>query len=224
MSALTKLDILRTLSLGLLAIFAASASGGLVSSGTANADEAGYRPWIAAPRQRAPRAPVIPDGLIAGFEDGEVASTVGAGWSISTDASAGGASVAEMTVVDGGAVGSSMSLRVAGTIVGRPGMPAWAGAVFSPGRREFGRANLSAYSGISFWVRGNGAPISVALFAQSLGQDPAQLLRPTTDVWTEHRMPFSDFQGVDAAGLKAISFSGADPGDFEFQIDELRVW
>jgi hypothetical protein len=83
---------------------------------------------------------------------------------------------------------------------------------------------MSAHDGFSFWVRGDSPSISIMLFAQSLGQMPSLKSVPVTTEWTEHRLAFSDFAGVDAAGLLAILFSGADPGDFEFQIDEFRVW
>jgi len=228
---LTEVHIPQILGRALLAIFVVGAGVDHASLDIASADEAsveagraGHRTRVEAPPQRTSRPPVIPDGLIAGFEDGEIGASFGAGWTISTDASVGGGSTAEMAVVEGGADSSSMSLRVTGTIVRRSASAVWAGPVFSPGRREFVAANMSEHAGISFWVRGSGAPISVALFARSLGQDPAMLFRPTTDVWVEHRLAFSDFDGVDPAGLKAISFSGAEPGDFEFQIDELRVW
>jgi len=224
---LTEVHIPQILGRALLAIFVVGAGVDHASLDIASADEAEravHRTRVEAPRQRASRSPVIPDGLIAGFENGEIGASFGAGWTISTDASIGGGSTAEMAVVDGGADNSSMSLRVTGRIVRRSGSEAWAGAVFSPGRREFVAANLSEHAGISFWVRGSGAPMSVAVFARSLGQEPVMLSRPTTDEWVEHRLAFSEFNGVDPAGLKAVSFSGVADGDFEFQIDEFRVW
>jgi len=223
MDRLARSGILPTVNLGLLAILLMAGAAGHARWSTADAAEVGYRPRVEAQR-RGPRAPVIPEGLIAGFEDGEMSATFGAGWQVATDSSAGGASVVEVTVVEGGADDSNMSLRVVGTIVPRPGEPAWAGPVFSPGRQQFARANLSAYEGISFWLRGDGAAMSVSIFSLSLRDSPSTLSLPTTDAWTEHRVAFPDFDMVDAAGINAISFSGVEPGDFEFQIDELRVW
>ena len=163
------------------------------------------------------------DGLIAGFEDGAVSASFGAGWVMNTDATAGGQSAAQMAAVDGGAADTSMSMRVKGKIVPGPGAAAWAGPVFFPGRQPYGAVDMSAYEGISFWVRGDGLPVSVVVFARSLSEDPARVFVPTTDAWTEHRLAFADFDGLNAKGLTAILFSGTEPGDFEFQLDELRV-
>ncbi len=223
MDKLARTGILRIANLGLLAILLLAGIAGYARWDTAGAAETGHRSRVKAQR-RGPRVPVIPDGLIAGFEDGEMSATFGAGWHIATDSSAGGASVAEVTVVEDGAADSSLSLRVVGTLTPRPGEPSWAGPVFSPGRRQFARANLSAYEGISFWLRGDGAQVAVGLFSLNLQDAPSRLLLPTTDAWTEHRVAFSDFDMVEADGINAISFSGAEPGDFEYQIDELRIW
>ena len=50
-------------------------------------------------------------GLVSDFDDGSTATRFRAGWSISTDAMAGGASSAEMAVVDGGATNCSNHLK-----------------------------------------------------------------------------------------------------------------
>jgi len=183
-----------------------------------------YRAEVEASLAPAERAEASEGGLITGFEDGEIGGSFGSGWMVSTDSMIGGASTAEMATVEGGATGTAMSLRVAGSIVsgGAPAM--WAGPMFFPGMQQLAPADMSVYEGISFWARGDGTPISVMMFAQSLGQVPSMHLVPTTDAWVEHTLPFSDFAGVDATGLQAILFSGAQPGDFEFAIDEFRVW
>lgn len=173
--------------------------------------------------QRGRRAAVPEDGLIAGFEDGAVSASFGVGWAMNTDATAGGRSTAEMAAVDGGAADTSMSMRVTGKIVLGPGPVAWAGPVFFPGRQPYGASDMSAHEGISFWARGDGQSVSVVVFARSLPEEPASVLVPTTDVWVEHRLAFADFAGLNPKGLTAILFSGNEPGDFEFQIDELRV-
>ena len=211
-----------------LMIIAVGWAGG-IHLGTAVAEEPraeigpGARPGEAT-AQRGQRVPAIEDGVIASFEDGAISATFGAGWAMNTDADAGGKSEAVMEPVAGGADGSGSSMRVSGKIVPWGGPGAWAGPIFFPGRRPYGAVDMSKYEGISFWVRGDGSPVSVVMFARSLREDPATALVSTTEEWTEHRLPFAAFDGVDSKGLTAIMFSGAEPGDFAFQIDELRVW
>ena len=188
------------------------------------ADRDGYRGEIAAASAPAAPAEVTQDGLITGFDDGEIGGSFGAGWMMSTDSMIGGSSTAEMSTIEGGAADTGMSMRVAGRIVsgGSPAM--WAGPMFFPGVQQFAPADMSAHEGFSFWVRGDVASVNIMLFAQSLGQVPSMKSVAVTPEWTAQTLRFDDFAGVDASGLQAILFSGAEPGDFEFQIDELRVW
>ena len=183
-----------------------------------------YRAEVEASMAPAEQADVTEGGLITSFEDGEFDGSFGAGWMMSTDSMIGGASTAEMIIVEGGAVDTNMSMRVIGTIVSGAGPAMWAGPMFFPGVQQFAAADMSAHQGFSFWLRGDGASISIMLFAQSLGQVPSLKSVAVTSEWTEHRLAFSDFAEIDATGLQAILFSGAEPGDFEFHIDEFRVW
>ncbi len=183
-----------------------------------------YRAEVEASKEPAEQAQVNEDGLITGFEDGEIGGSFGAGWMMSTDSMIGGSSTGEMSTVEGGAADTNMSMRVAGTIVSGAGPAAWAGPMFFPGIQQFAPADMSAHEGFSFWVRGDGATIAIMLFAQSLGQAPSLKIVPVTTEWTEHTLAFADFAGIEASGLQAILFSGTDPGDFAFQVDELRVW
>ncbi|MCA9710573.1 MAG: amidohydrolase family protein, partial [Myxococcales bacterium] len=90
--------------------------------------------------ERAKRAPPpagLAAGLVSDFEGGELLSEFGAGWLVSTDAMIGGASTAELRVVDG-------VLQIEGTIDEASLPRAWAGAMFFPGERPMGPANLSS--------------------------------------------------------------------------------
>jgi hypothetical protein len=186
------------------------------------ADRDAYRAEVETAGQAAPAAEVG-DGLIADFENGEIDSAFGSGWMYSTDEMIGGSSTGEMAVVDGGAEGSARAMRVTGTI-NSAGPARWAGPMFFPAAGQFQPADLSAQSGIAFWVRGDGNPITVMMFAQSLGQMPAQQFVPTTADWTRVELEFSDFTGVDATGIQGVLFSGTQDGAFEFDIDDFRVW
>lgn len=232
MSALTDGSVLRHGGCVLLAIVVLAGTADDSRFGAATADEAklavervGHSGEVVTPTpQRGRRAPVPEDGLIAGFEDGAISASFGAGWQVNNDADAGGKSEAEVAAVDGGADGSSMSMRVTGRIVPGDGPAAWAGPVFFPGPQPYGPVSMAGHEGISFWIRGDGSPVSVVIFARSLPQAPATVSVPTTETWIEHRLAFADFDGLGILALTAIMFSGIEPGDFEFQVDELRVW
>ncbi len=186
------------------------------------ADREGYRAELAVVAEGAPVLQ-IDDGLIADFDNGNIDSVFGSGWMLSTDDMIGGSSTAAMTVAEAGADGSAGAMRVDGTIAGT-GPARWAGPMFFPGVSQFAPANLSEHSGISFMVRGDGQPVAIMMFAVSLGQVPSQQYAGTSDEWTRVELRFEDFAGLDAAGLQGVLFSGTESGDFEFEIDDLRVW
>ena len=133
----------------------------------------------------------------------------------------GGTSTTQYSVVEGGADGTARALRVTGNIVAG-GMASWAGRMFHAGAQPFAPADLSAWSGFSFWARGDRGTHVVMLFAQSLGQIPAVQTFVAGDEWQLHSFAFEDFPGVDASGLLALLISGAGEGEFEFQVDEVR--
>ncbi len=186
------------------------------------ADRDGYRDGVAATSASAAR-PDVGSGLVAGFNAGELDSAFGSGWMVSTDSMVGGGSTAETMVVDGGAAGTSGSLRVNGNIAAS-GPSAWAGPMWFPGPQQFQPADLSEYEGIEFWARGDGATHMVMLFAQNLGQIPTMTSFVPGEEWQRLRLPFSDFAGLDPAGLQGVLFTGAGEGAFEFEVDEITFW
>jgi imidazolonepropionase-like amidohydrolase len=167
-------------------------------------------------------APALKSGLVSDFEGDKVQAEFGSGWMVSTDRFVGGNSQAEFTVVAGGAAGSKGSLRVSGTIADRP-QPRWAGVLFSPGPAPMAPANLSSRRAITFWARGEGKPVSVMLFFQARGVAPSVRIFVATPEWTRYRCELKDFDGCDGTGVTGLFFGGgADPGPFEFQIDDVR--
>ncbi len=169
-------------------------------------------------------APVqAPDGLVADFESGRLESAFGAGWMPSTDSMMGGKSTVSPEIVAPGAGGSAHALRVAGVL--RSGtMQRWAGVMFSPGPAPLAAADLSAYEGIAFRVRGDGRTHVLMAFASNLGPIPAFQTFSTSADWTEVRVRFRDFGGLEAAVLQGILFSGAGEGEFWFEIDDVRLF
>ncbi len=160
-------------------------------------------------------------GPISSFDDGTTKSAFGTGWSVTTDAMAGGKSTTTMKVADGGANGSAKSLAINGDIVG-PLPFAWGGVMFMPGSQPMGAANLSAANGIEFWARGDGKTYRLMLFAQSRGMTPVTRDFVAGSEWKHVSIPFSAFDGLDGKGVLGIAFTGGPtPGSFTLQIDEV---
>jgi imidazolonepropionase-like amidohydrolase len=161
-------------------------------------------------------------GLISDFEKDVIQAEYGAGWSVSTDAMTGGKSTAEYRLAEGGAAGSRKSLLITGTIA-EGAQNRWAGAFFSPGTAMMQPANLSAWSSISFWARGDGKTYSIMIFAQSLGYVPAMLSFEAGPEWEEFTFPFEEFS-VEGFDIMGIFIGGsAELGDFELRIDNVRL-
>ena len=177
------------------------------------------------PPQDAPQeasAKLSADGLVSDFEDGSVSARFGFGWSDSTDALRGGASVVRKEVVPGGAQ-SARSLEISGEV--RPGFAfPWSGAIFFPGDRPMAPANLSSFKVLEFWAKGDGRTYQLMLFASSLGPMPSMQTFVAGPEWQRHTFPLADFPGVDPGGVTGIFFgAGPDPGTFKFQIDNVRL-
>jgi hypothetical protein len=185
-------------------------------------DRSAIRESIAAEVAVAARGPVGSEsGLVSDFDDGSPGTRFGAGWSVSTDAMAGGKSSAEMVVVDGGAEGSAKSLAIRGTI-SDAFKQAWAGAMFSPARQAFQPANLGSKKELRFWAKGDGKTYRVLIFAESKGYVPLTQTFVAGAEWKEVVIPLSAFGGIDGHDIMALIFAGGPaPGGFAFQIDHV---
>ncbi|HKQ78216.1 MAG TPA: CIA30 family protein [Blastocatellia bacterium] len=160
-------------------------------------------------------------GLVSDFEEEKVSAKFGSGWSVSTDAMAGGKSSAEMKMEPEGSQGSRGSLLITGEI--SPDLPyAWAGAMFSPGATMMAPANLSSKDEISFWAKGDGKTCRLMLFARSQGFQPAIKSFATGPEWKRFSFRISEFGGMDGSDLMGILFAGGPaPGRFVLQIDNV---
>lgn len=172
-------------------------------------------------REERPTPAGSESGLVSGFEGDAPSARFGTGWRISTDQMMGGTSEASMEVVEGGAGGSSGALRITGEITEDARFP-WAGAFFLAGPSMQQGIDLSAWDALSFRARGDGGSYSVMLFSESLGRQPATVRFGAGGSWQRHVFPLQDFRGVDGSGLIGVLFSGGDPGDFRFRIDDVR--
>ena len=160
-------------------------------------------------------------GMISNFDDGTPKTSMGFGWVVSTDQLIGGASTAEMKVVDGGANGTAKSLETTGKVA--PGLSyGWAGPMFMPGTKPMDAANLSAAKAVSFWAKGDGRTYQVMMFSQTSGQMPVSVDFIAGPEWKQYTFPFSAFQGVSARDIQGIAFTAGQPaGSFTLQLDEV---
>jgi hypothetical protein len=162
-------------------------------------------------------------GLISNFDDGTFNTKFGSGFSVSTDSYAGGKSIADLKVIEGGPNGAKNALQISGTISDAFAY-AWAGAMFSPGATPFAPANLSAKKSLHFWARGDGRACRIMLFTQSAGYMPAQKTFAAGTDWKEIVIPFSDLGGTDGHDINGILFSASSvTGPFTFAIANVRL-
>jgi imidazolonepropionase-like amidohydrolase len=185
------------------------------------------------PRARAAaERPRIEDGRVSDFEEplenGLPKSRFGAGWMGSTDQQMGGTSVVQLARV-AGAGGSAGALSVRGRIAaGAPFL--WAGAMFFPGQEPMAPADLRAFTGVRFRVRGDGGRYVAMLFASALGTTPAAAPFEAGSRWSEVTLRFADFGRYDGAGggldgndVTGLLFSaGPEEREFAFEIDDVE--
>ena len=164
--------------------------------------------------------PVAP---ISDFEAESLATGFGAGWSGFTDQLVGGASTAELTVVEDGAAGSDHSLLVTGVVTDT--LPyAWSGVMFSPGVQLFAPFDLSSKPLLHFWASGEGGPYRVQLSCTGVGQVLPEQSLPLTAEWQEFTVDLSTFAGCDLTQVRAVIVSiGPAPGPFTFHLDEVEL-
>ncbi len=178
-------------------------------------------------RTKAPAVTSAPDaetttGTVSTFETPEPRAEFGAGWQVSTDSFMGGKSTATMTIIKGGANGTSGALEVTGTLAQGAPFP-WAGAIFFPAATPMTPVNLSKFKELVFWARGDGGEHQVMVFATRLGNIPASQPFTAGPEWREYVMPLASFSGIDGSDLSGVLFSaGPKTGSFKFAIDEVR--
>ena len=180
---------------------------------------------VARPRMdQAAASPVIAEGaLVADFAEG-TGVRYGHGWQITTDAMAGGSSVAGQAWAERGAQGSRGALRVSGEI--RPGFAfPWAGTMFHPGAQPMQPVDASARSELVFQARGDGRSYQVMLFSgPSMQAMPSMQSFTAGPEWQEVRVPLSAFAGADPATLRAVAITAGLPeGAFELFIDQVEL-
>lgn len=168
--------------------------------------------------------PIAADMLISDFAETGTAARFGHGWEITTDAMAGGASLAGQAWVAQGADGSPGALRVHGEIRHGFAYP-WAGTIFHPGAQPMQAVDASARSELVFQARGDGRQYQVMLFSGPAMQAmPSMRAFVAGPEWRQIRIPLGAFPGADPATLRAIAITAGQPvGRFELYIDDVQL-
>jgi beta-glucosidase len=160
--------------------------------------------------------------VVSSFDDLKTTAQYGA-WSVSSDADIGGKSKATLQPVSGGANGSRGALQVTGELV--PGAAfTWAGVAFHPGASADETVNLSGKKTLSFWAKGDGKSYAVAVMTESnSGQMPGIQPFVAGPEWKQYTFSWSDFK-TDGHDVTAIAFAHTqEPGNFEFELDEVEI-
>ncbi|MBX9901274.1 MAG: CIA30 family protein [Burkholderiaceae bacterium] len=174
-----------------------------------------------------PASPRPSGSLVSDFEQEQINSAYGKGWSITTDQQMGGASVAAMRRVAEGAQQSHGALEITGEIKTGFAFP-WAGVFFTPGEKPMQAVDYSQQKEIIFWVKGDGKDkrqFSVMAFSSTAtaGAPPSQTFKVGAE-WQQIRLPLQKFEGLDVAHVVGFSFSASAPqGQFSFMIDNVEI-
>ncbi len=166
---------------------------------------------------------VSSDTLVSDFEGDEVTASFGS-WQPTTDQMAGGASLVQHGIVEGGADGSRGALRVAGEI--KPGFAfPWSGVMFFPASQPMQPVDLSTRKELVFRVRGDGRSYNAMLFSGPAAQGvPSMQTFIAGPGWSEVRLSLSAFPGGDASQVRGIAFTAGQPaGAFEFFLDYVEL-
>jgi hypothetical protein len=95
--------------------------------------------------------------------------------------------------------------------------------MFFPASPPMTPANLGGAAGLAFRARGDGATFQVLLFHEAAGGMPVARPFEAGPAWTEHVIPWSEFQGADGRGVMGIAFVAVEPGSFELWLDDVAL-
>jgi len=138
----------------------------------------------------------------------------------------GGKSTSKLDIVEPGANNTKGALQVSGEVVAGQGFT-FAGALYFPGSAPMKPANLSSKKGISFWAKGDGGTYTLVVMTESRsgnnGDMPAMTTFNAGPEWKQYTFPFPTFD-TDGSDLSGLGFvRAAQPGKFQFEIDELQI-
>jgi imidazolonepropionase-like amidohydrolase len=165
-----------------------------------------------------------PGRLVSDFDDGDMMTSFGSPWIVTSDRLMGGSSTAELAVTDDGAVGTGGALLIRGSIA--TGAPfVFAGAMFFPGERPMQPVDLSAVHGIRYWVRGTPGAYRALVFRPEAGPAPAIAEFPIESDWKLVTINWGDFGLASGQDIGAIGIvAGPNTGEFSISVDQVELW
>lgn len=83
--------------------------------------------------------------------------------------------------------------------------------------------NLREATGLSFRIRGRANGPGVMGFSLAGGQRPSLAPIEIGREWREVTVAFSELPGFDAAGTTMLLIGAFEPGDFEIEIEDIRL-
>lgn len=169
--------------------------------------------------------------LVADFEAGNSSTVGGANWYRISDKIAGGSSSVKIEVIDGGAAKSKKALRMTGTLTAdfQYGPFAGMGATVDKNGKD-----LSAYKGLRFYARGDGATYRVSIPSLAV-KDHNEYGKEfvASKTWRLVLIPFNQLKqgdwgrkttwtGKDVKGVE-LTANGA-PRNFQLDIDQVSFY
>ena len=184
----------------------------------------GSRAWLAQVGLD-PDPPGVKRGLISDFESGQVRSEFGAGWSVTSDGSRGGTSIALLSIVPGGAGDSSWALAVSGDVYpASRGHHPYAGALFAPGSAALTPVDLSSKAGLAFAAKGDGKTYDVLFFTKGMIYASGVYPFRVDSAWQRHWVPFSNLPQLRTGEVTGIWFGSLQPGSIALQLDDIELF
>jgi hypothetical protein len=153
--------------------------------------------------------------LVDDFEDGNLIAAPGTEWYKITDQPLGGKSTVDGTVVNGGAAGTKKSGRISGVVTTDFKYGGFAGMGVHVNREGKGQ-DMSTYSGLSFYCKGDGGKYRVSVMSAAV-KDHNEFGKEFTAArtWTLVKIPFSELAQVQGWGTK-VQWTGKDVRGVEF--------
>ena len=173
--------------------------------------------------QAGPQGEALRSGLFGDFET-DLSSLEGFEWAPSTDAIAGGQSIATLSRVQGGAQGSSYALKIDASV--KPGFAfPWAGAQISLSRTgSVVPVDASNFSTLVFDIKGTPGEYRIMAFDARAGGIPPTQMVTIAEEWQEVTVQLSDFPELGLEELTGMAFvAGPTLGDSTIFLDNVRL-
>lgn len=177
---------------------------------------------------------IIPDTKVFDFE-GE-GTPLEMGWIVVTDTIMDGKSTGNVSIAPDGAADSKQSLKVTGTVQSDNPFVMFAGVASRFGGSEELAYDVSGYTGVKFWAKGDGNTYRIDLPAAAVTDYMFHYypFTPPAGEWKEYKIPFKGLKqqpygkivrwtGTDVVGMQFFTVGGPLES-FSLQVDEIEFY